>query len=1154
MGILTWVGEKYNEAADPEKQKRPHWTDCILTTASLYYFTDCIMPSMLCYYENVRHENFASFAMEEHNRITVPFGYTSFYWDTEPSSKRAVERTGNLVYYKERNDGGHYAALEDPEGIIQDVVATAVTDIAMTGARETTTARLSKDDQAELDALNAAVNRMREITRPDPYVLTLPQDEPKYRHQYQHQAQQWVHHTPFEWKEGERTQWQTFVYHEHGKDLFVLHAPRETKEAEGAKSKAAPGVDTPNAGPKKKISLNAYKKKQAEAGTPKALEAQAVKTLDAPVKQAAVKGPMEQAKAETEEVLAAVKDLEAVPLEEVIAPVKPDLKRKREEVVEPVKEDAQAVKPPTAAQSHEDENAVSEPATKKVRTVALPPTPAAETKAPSPIRLAEPRPKTPQAMSSTAPATSLVEELPPRLSPLRADSLPSRLSPTIPANMQATIKAREQLKASSSDHFAPVSTSKNGTLTPPRQHEMATKRKSPIPLNAFRANSSSPAVRSDAEDKRKVAATVAPPQRPKSPELSQDEEKAVGKALKTFKPADKPSSLIVKLKYKKHQRETVQRILNLRTKSSAKTTPKPTAAAAPKAVEEPKPATKSESKPEPKPERSSLRRRDPTAKGVAQKIGPPAKSKQPEMARYETPAKRKESTSTDAAKAAPAIKRKRSNEEPLVPEPPPDRSKAAVSEIKTQEPPAKRLKVPNPPRADAPHAAPPVRPALPVKRSSERSNEESKPAAKDVPAKHGNEAHAKSMPTEKSAEVPTLPTAVPRIKEPETKQSQDDGSKIEQSQSKKLGGNVPALQSKPAEKQQPSVTEPATKAKESTTTETAKQPSPLKRRKVPDAIETSKTSSTPVQPDLQSPFVPISTQKSQQVTPAMRKDHLSAVAIAREVSTDASVNTPSSGSSSTPVINNGITSQPNGGSSKTASGSQVRTAVQQAWDEEHKRLNALGRELKHAATAHLGKLKLAASDPHGPSTEQKLASVKCLESLLAYFLAFTSQEQVALAAEPKQGLSTGNWSTLHGYFAFVKHNCEATPLLHGLACHLGVVFSAHILNIVQQFYAGKQQALQDITFDAHTALIKNARDADAKLDSDALVEHFPQSWESRTRSPSASEAMTPGVFAGEFKLPMGVHTSPIRAARAGYAMLGEWIRKEGVDYELELKL
>ena len=95
-----WVGEKYNEAADPKTQERPFWTTAILTTASLYFFTDCIMPSMLCYYENAYHENFAEFALRPENRIKVPFGYTSFYWDTEPSSRRAVERTGNLVFYR----------------------------------------------------------------------------------------------------------------------------------------------------------------------------------------------------------------------------------------------------------------------------------------------------------------------------------------------------------------------------------------------------------------------------------------------------------------------------------------------------------------------------------------------------------------------------------------------------------------------------------------------------------------------------------------------------------------------------------------------------------------------------------------------------------------------------------------------------------------------------------------------------------------------------------------------------------------------------------------------------------------------------------------------------------------------------------------------
>ncbi|KAL3472073.1 Alpha/Beta hydrolase protein [Aspergillus californicus] len=110
VGILMWVGEKYNEAADPQKQKLPSWSEAILTTASLYFFSDCTMPSMLCYYENVRHENFAMFTFDPSNQVQVPFSYSSFFWDTEPSSKRAVERTGNLVYYR-----------ENPDDIVQDL-------------------------------------------------------------------------------------------------------------------------------------------------------------------------------------------------------------------------------------------------------------------------------------------------------------------------------------------------------------------------------------------------------------------------------------------------------------------------------------------------------------------------------------------------------------------------------------------------------------------------------------------------------------------------------------------------------------------------------------------------------------------------------------------------------------------------------------------------------------------------------------------------------------------------------------------------------------------------------------------------------------------------------------------------------------------------
>ena len=124
LGLLAFVGEKYQEASNPSVHKTAKWKDHILTTVSLYYFTNCITTSALVYYENTPHHLFASYAMEEENRIKCPFGYSSYLYDTAPNSARAVERTGNLVFYKERDYAGHFACLEDPGGLVEDVRET----------------------------------------------------------------------------------------------------------------------------------------------------------------------------------------------------------------------------------------------------------------------------------------------------------------------------------------------------------------------------------------------------------------------------------------------------------------------------------------------------------------------------------------------------------------------------------------------------------------------------------------------------------------------------------------------------------------------------------------------------------------------------------------------------------------------------------------------------------------------------------------------------------------------------------------------------------------------------------------------------------------------------------------------------------------------
>ncbi|KXH37317.1 epoxide hydrolase [Colletotrichum nymphaeae SA-01] len=146
MGILMWVLEKHQVVGHSEPWDNSLWTKAILTTASLYFFTGCIMSSIMPYYDPPTYEKFSDLPTDEDNRIKVPFGFTSFSWDADEASKRAVkqsvEQNGNLVFYRglihrdssgnvvpdvqltetaERNDSGHLAALQQPDELVRDI-------------------------------------------------------------------------------------------------------------------------------------------------------------------------------------------------------------------------------------------------------------------------------------------------------------------------------------------------------------------------------------------------------------------------------------------------------------------------------------------------------------------------------------------------------------------------------------------------------------------------------------------------------------------------------------------------------------------------------------------------------------------------------------------------------------------------------------------------------------------------------------------------------------------------------------------------------------------------------------------------------------------------------------------------------------------------
>ncbi|CAK3853299.1 Hypothetical predicted protein [Lecanosticta acicola] len=341
-----------------------------------------------------------------------------------------------------------------------------------------------------------------------------------------------------------------------------------------------------------------------------------------------------------------------------------------------------------------------------------------------------------------------------------------------------------------------------------------------------------------------------------------------------------------------------------------------------------------------------------------------------------------------------------------------------------------------------------------------------------------------------------------------------------------------------AKKQQPKQDDAPLAAQKRAAPQEEDAESPPAKRKKTETSEARQAPSTPAPRELDSPLAQKSTL---QATPVARKDVLSA-AMKREQSQDSNAThgTPPA-VSSTPTVN-GSSAPPNGIPRGPSSQPSNKTPRQQAWEAEQKRLEGLGRELKHAATAHLN-----------AGNEQKLAAIKCLESFLCYLLAFTCADEAAIAADPKQTPANKTWRSLQGFYGFVKRNTEAYAPLCGLACSLGMVFNAHVLALLTQF-PGEGASNQSL-LETQAHMQRAAGEADTKLDIDILQETFPKAWSGRTKALQPKEkVLEPGKFSGPYKFPLQVTTSPIRAARAGYAILQEWIAKEKIDYTPKLKL
>jgi pimeloyl-ACP methyl ester carboxylesterase len=116
VGLLAWILEKYRAWSDYGGDVSSRFTDdFLLTQASLYWFTNTISTSFRPYYEYGRG------VPRSLARVSVPTAVALFPADLSQPPRSWAERTYNVVRYRRMPRGGHFAPVEEPALLAEDI-------------------------------------------------------------------------------------------------------------------------------------------------------------------------------------------------------------------------------------------------------------------------------------------------------------------------------------------------------------------------------------------------------------------------------------------------------------------------------------------------------------------------------------------------------------------------------------------------------------------------------------------------------------------------------------------------------------------------------------------------------------------------------------------------------------------------------------------------------------------------------------------------------------------------------------------------------------------------------------------------------------------------------------------------------------------------
>ncbi|KAJ7463638.1 Alpha/Beta hydrolase protein [Mycena latifolia] len=119
VGQLAWIANNMKLWSDPRAGTPPSVLNstAILTSISLYYLTHSFLSAAWSYAQNP-----AAFRTVYTKAPTdAPMLYSQYKYAVGMHPEEYVAKVGNLVAYKEHDFGGHFAGLDNPPSVIEDL-------------------------------------------------------------------------------------------------------------------------------------------------------------------------------------------------------------------------------------------------------------------------------------------------------------------------------------------------------------------------------------------------------------------------------------------------------------------------------------------------------------------------------------------------------------------------------------------------------------------------------------------------------------------------------------------------------------------------------------------------------------------------------------------------------------------------------------------------------------------------------------------------------------------------------------------------------------------------------------------------------------------------------------------------------------------------